>query len=178
MNRDTTTPTISIHFSSRSEEWYTPRIVVDRVLQVFGQIDLDPASNSHRSPSVPARRHLTKADDGLACDWHGRVFLNPPYGRDVKLWVAHLCNQYRIGNTTEAIGLLHARTDTAWFSMLADYTLCFVRGRLRFGGQSSSNSAPFPSLIVYLGTRHARFARAFGDLGSIYRQVATRPVVD
>jgi phage N-6-adenine-methyltransferase len=178
MKPDIITPTISIHFSSRSEEWYTPSIVVERVMRVFGKIDLDPASNSNNSPSIPAKRHFTKADDGLSRDWHGRVFLNPPYGRDVKLWVAHLCNQYRVGNTTEAIALLHARNDTAWFSMLANYTLCFVRGRLRFGGQSSSNSAPFPSLIVYLGNRHARFARAFGDLGSIYRQVTDHPVVD
>lgn len=178
MKPDAPAPTISIHFSSRSEEWYTPSLVVDRVIRVFGTIDLDPASNSRRSPSIPAKRHFTKSDDGLSHDWLGRVFLNPPYGRDVKRWVKHLCDQYTAGNTTEAIGLLHARTDTAWFSMLADYTLCFVRGRLRFAGQSSCNSAPFPSLIVYLGDRHARFVAMFSDIGSIYRQVAPGSVVD
>jgi hypothetical protein len=45
-------------------------------------------------------------------------------------------------------------------------------------GQSSGNSAPFPSLIVYLGHRHARFAKAFGDIGSIYRQVAPGNMAD
>jgi hypothetical protein len=38
----TSQPTISIHFSSRSEEWYTPSDVIDRVIATLGTIDLDP----------------------------------------------------------------------------------------------------------------------------------------
>ena len=41
--------------------------------------DLDPASPGP-GHWVPARRTLTKKDDGLACPWHGLVFMNPPFG--------------------------------------------------------------------------------------------------
>jgi hypothetical protein len=168
----TSQPTISIHFSSRSEEWYTPSEVIDRVIATLGTIDLDPCSNSRSRPVVPARNHFTKRDDGLSRQWFGRVFMNPPYGRDVKRWVAHLCAEHKCGRVTAAIALLHARTDTAWFSLFRDYTLCFVRGRLKFAGQGAGNSAPFPSVLAYLGPQPAAFASAFADIGTIYRQAA------
>jgi hypothetical protein len=42
--------------------------------------DLDPCSPG-RDHWVPARRIFTKADDGLRQEWHGLVFMNPPFGR-------------------------------------------------------------------------------------------------
>lgn len=163
-------PTISIHFSSRSEEWYTPGDILDRVVLTLGRIDLDPCSNSRLRPVVPARHHFTRQDDGLSKQWFGRVFMNPPYGRDVKRWVAHLCGEHRAGRVTAAIALLHARTDTAWFNLFSDYTLCFVRGRLKFAGQGAGNSAPFPSVLAYLGPTPERFAHVFQPVGAIYRR--------
>lgn len=160
---------LAIHYSSRSEEWYTPQSVIDRVVQTLGGIDLDPCSNSRRSPVVPAKHHFTKRDDGLSRQWHGRVFMNPPYGREVKRWVSHLCGEYHAGRVHSAIALLHARTDTAWFHFFRDYSLCFVRGRLRFRGQGT-NSAPFPSVLIYMGTNEARFIESFSDLGDVYRR--------
>jgi hypothetical protein len=156
---------LAVHFSSASSEWLTPSPLLERVLAVLGTIDLDPCSNSHDQPNVPAQQHFTSEDDGLAQDWHGTVYLNPPYGRAIEAWVQKLLDEYSVGRTTAAIALLPARTDTHWFRLLAEYPICFLDGRLRFSGYDSA--APFPSAAVYLGRDPDRFAAAFGEIGQI-----------
>lgn len=153
----------SIHFSSESPEHYTPRDVLAAVVECFGAIDLDPCSNDG-APNVPAARHYTRADDGLAQPWYGRVFMNPPYGREIGLWVRKLLNEQDV---TAAIALVPARTDTEWFDNLTrEAVVCFVTGRLTFIG--NEEPAPFPSAIVYLGPHQDHFARVFQEFGSLW----------
>jgi len=156
----------NVHFMSESVECYTPREVLDRVIAAMGAIDLDPCSNSHESPNVPAAEHFTQEDDGLAQLWRGRVFMNPPYGRELDDWIAKLCGEYEAGRVTEAVALVPSRTDTQWFRRLRAYPRCFLWGRLRFVNQE--NSAPFPSMAVYLGLHLASFIRSFADIGDTY----------
>ncbi len=59
-----------------SDERYTPAWVFDGLGLAF---DLDPASPVEGGDVVPARRKLTRLDDGLASDWAGLVWLNPPF---------------------------------------------------------------------------------------------------
>jgi len=172
---------MAVHFSSATPEWYTPRHIVDRVIELFGHIDLDPCSNGHGdAANVPARVHYTAADDGLAKSWrvepwideYGdeslavRVYMNPPYGDEIMAWVERLVRAHESGEITEAVALLPARVDTGWWRKLRAYPVCFVAGRLKFSG--AENSAPFPSAIVYLGSDLDGFADAFGDVGLIY----------
>lgn len=158
------TQTMDVHYMSRSYEWYTPQEILDRVQRVF-EIDLDPCSNSHDAPNVQARIHYTREDDGLTRQWHGRVFMNPPYGRVLSQWIRHLVNEHKAGRVTEAIALVPSRTDTQWFRSLRQYPRCFLWGRLRF---SDAGSAPFPSMLVYLGSNVAAFRAAFADVGDVY----------
>jgi hypothetical protein len=59
------------------DERYTPAWVFAGLDLMF---DLDPASPGEGcGDCVPARRKLTRADDGLAHEWHGLVWLNPPF---------------------------------------------------------------------------------------------------
>lgn len=155
----------SVHFSSETDEWTTPAHILDRVVAVMGAIDLDPCADADRT--VPAASHFTRLDDGLVHPWRGRVFMNPPYGRVIIDWVRRLHAEFTEGRTTEAIALVPARTDAAWFRYMSYHLRCFVRGRLRFGGQD--NSAPFPSVVVYLGANEARFREVFADVGSFTR---------
>lgn len=159
------TPPMAVHFTSNTPEWYTPERIIDLVVEVFGQIDLDPCSNSDdpATANVPARKRYTAQIDGLAQQWFGKVYMNPPYGDEIGPWIEKLVSEYKSGRVTEAIALVPARTDTAWIQPLYDYYLCFVRGRLKFVG--AENSAPFPSLIVYLGPDNDLFMDCFEQLG-------------
>jgi len=159
--------------SSDSAEWYTPATLIERARQLLGTIDLDPASSAEAQRTVQAVRWcgLDHPDsgrrDGLAREWPGHVWMNPPYGDTIGEWVARLVHQYENGPTTEALALLPARTDTAWWQdNLRAYGYCAIRGRLRFSG--AENSAPFPSALIYLGDNFTLFHRTFSSLGLVY----------
>jgi phage N-6-adenine-methyltransferase len=162
---------LAVHHSSARDDWQTPPEVLRPALAVLGSVDLDPASDG---ANVPAARHFTKADDGLRCEWRGRVWLNPPYGRGgVTLrWVAKLVNEYEAGRTTEAIALLPGRPGSKWFEALGAFPLCFWSGRVRFIG--AEDDAPFPSVLFYLGPRVEAFVETFSRHGRVYVPV-TRP---
>lgn len=162
------TSSMAVHFSSESPEHYSPQHVIERVIACMGGIDLDPCSNSHDAPNVPAAAHFTPEDDGLAQVWRGTVYMNPPYGREIDAWVEKLASEYHAGNVTEAIALVPARTDTQWWQRLNEFHVCFVVGRLTFIG--NSDPAPFPSAVVYMGSEVGNFAAAFDDLGPIWHQ--------
>lgn len=155
-----------VHNTSLEDEWLTPPEIIQRVLLLFGEIDLDPCSNTMGDPNVPARQRFTEADSGLERPWSGRVYMNPPYGKTIAEWMAKLHDEHEAGNVQEAIALVPARTDTEWWLSLRDTVVCLVRGRLRFSG--SANSAPFPSAVAYFGERREDFAAAFDDLGDIW----------
>ena len=165
ISEPTSTPSF-IHFSSASHEWYTPKTILDATLAILGNIDLDPCSNSLTNPNVPASQHFTLAEDGLVQDWTGRVYLNPPYGQQIKQWVEKLHQHYQQADISQAIALLPARTDTEWFRLLRDYPRCFIKGRLTFSDQP--HPAPFPSVVFYLGKNETAFHQAFQSLGDIF----------
>lgn len=155
-------------FSSDTPEWYTPKHVVDAVDAAMLGIDLDPCAEPDRR--VPATSHYTEADDGLAQPWHGRVYMNPPYGRTIGAWVDKLADEYESGRVLEAVALVPARTDTAWWAHLPASTVCFITGRLSF---SDADPAPFPSAACYMGPNDRRFAEVFLGLGLVYVRLET-----
>jgi phage N-6-adenine-methyltransferase len=156
----------NVHFSSDSPEWYTPVEIIEATRGVMGRIDLDPCSNSTSEPNVPAELHYTIEQDGLSQPWSGRVYLNPPYGREIGKWVERLKSEYEARTVTEAIALLPARTDTAWFRSLREYGRCFLHGRLRFSDYDTG--APFPSVVFFFGSDRSRFAKVFDELGDVF----------
>ena len=72
-----------------NHERYTPSALIDAVRQVFGEIDLDPASSNEANKVVQAKSFFTKRTNGLKKRWRGRVFLNPPFD-DWPSWMAKL----------------------------------------------------------------------------------------
>ena len=160
---------LAVHFCSDSPEHYTPSEIVTAAVACMGGIDTDPCSPGAGLSNIPATTHYTKADNGLSQSWAGRVYLNPPYGRQIGQWVDKLRTEYQDGQTSEALALVPARTDTKWWQMLCDYPVCLIRGRLRFGNATSS--APFPSAVFYLGENIEGFYRAFSGMGGIWRRL-------
>jgi hypothetical protein len=130
----------------------------------LGGIDLDPCSDSHTEPNVPARAHYTAADDGLAKDWHGTVFCNPPYSQ-VQAWIRKLLAEHRAVRVHAAVLLVKAAPETRWWRLLDAHPRCYIRGRLVFSNAPAS--APFPSAAFYLGPDIPRFVAAFRDRGAI-----------
>ena len=161
------TNTLGVMGSSASPEWYTPAHIADLVVDVIDVIDVDPCW--HPDSPVRARTTYTAEDDGLTRPWLGRVYLNPPYGRAIDAWIEKLVSEHEAGNVSEAVALVPARVDTAWFRRLDAFPRCFVGGRLRFA--HAEHPAPFPSAVVYLGPNVERFYRAFSDLGGIFARV-------
>lgn len=137
--------------SSVHHGWETPRELVAALESVFGRFDLDPcaASTDAKGARVKARVRLTVSDDGLSVPWKGRVFVNPPYGRQLGAWVAKCAGEASSGATV--VGLVPARTDTRWWHLyIAGAADVFMlRGRLKFG--DGAMPAPFPSAIVVWG---------------------------
>lgn len=160
----------AVHFSSESSEWATPAVVLDRVAALMGGIDLDPCSDPQHT--VPATMHYTADQDGLRWSWRGRIFMNPPYGRTIDAWIAKLVEEFEAGRVTQAVALVPARTDTAWWRRLGAFPVAFWRGRLAFiGPDGAVNPAPFPSALVALGMEPGRLADAFAEVADVYRRV-------
>jgi len=113
--------------------WRTPPALLRKLYAVFGTFELDPCSptaNRRKAP-VRARMHFTQADNGLALPWHGRVFVNPPYGREIRLWVQKAHREVSEGRAELVAALLPARTDTKWWHDIAGCAhAVLLRGRL------------------------------------------------
>ena len=129
-------------FSSASDEWATPQDFFDKLNEEF-RFTLDPCANAENHK---CDKYFTKEQNGLVQDWGTeRVYCNPPYGRGICEWVAK-CSRH----SGLAVMLIPARTDTKWFHEYVyqkpNVELRFIKGRLKFG--NSSNSAPFPSMVI------------------------------
>lgn len=139
------------HFSSKTDDWATPQ-------HVFGELDaefhftLDVCASD---TNAKAEYYYTKDDDGLAEEWDGTVWMNPPYGRTIGKWIKKAHETAQNGHTV--VCLLPARTDTSWWlrhCAKAD-DIRFVSGRISFG--DGTGRAPFPSaIVVFDGKRQRR----------------------
>jgi len=150
---------------NRTDKWNTPIEFVGDVVKFFGTIDLDPCCNDVNNPNVPALNYYTEETNGLAHDWHGKVFMNHPYS-DSKTWVPYAASQYRSGNVEEMILLIKLDVSTKWWQSISEYPWIAVNTRLRFG--SAKSAAPFQSAIVYLGNDLVKFSEIFKKYGTLY----------
>ena len=152
-------------------DWYTPEKFTDLVRDVFGEIDLDPASCSEANTKVNAHVYysLESGRNGLRQPWPGRVYLNPPYGRKViSQWIDKALEEFDKGTSEEIIICINNATDTAWFAKLWDASLCFVQSRIRFWGPHNKTDSPaHGTVFAYLGTNDSRFAEVFSKVGAV-----------
>lgn len=135
---------MSVHFSSASDNWATPQDLFDE-LNAIHHFTLDVCASPENAKCVT---YYTKEQNSLEQEWYGTCWMNPPYGREIGLWME---KAYKTSfNNSKVVCLVPARTDTAWWH---DYAMkgkiTFLRGRLKFG--NAKNSAPFPSAIVVFG---------------------------
>ncbi len=154
--------------SSVDQRWTTPQPLLNRLYGVFGTFDLDPCSPTagRRHAPVRARVYFTEQDDGLSLPWHGQVFVNPPYGRQLGRWVAKARIEVQEGRAVNATALIPARTDTRWWHdhVAGSAHVLLLKGRLSFG--KGGQAAPFPSALAVWGAEldiACRLRDAFPD---------------
>lgn len=163
------------NFTSLSDLWFTPSQVIEAAREVLGGFDLDPASCEEANKTVGAATFYTQADDGLSHDWHGRVWCNPPYGRDEAhesnqgKWSAYMAEQYEAGNFEAGCMLITFVPDRSWFERLWDFPMCAFRDRLKFRvpGGNVPNSPTSANVVVYFGPDVETFARVFSRFGRV-----------
>jgi len=155
--------------NSGCNEWYTPEDIISAVREVLGNIDTDPASSDIANSVVGASTYYTIHDDGLFKDWHGNVFMNPPYSTDlIPKFISKLFEQLNDGNIDSAIVLVNNATETNWFFMLISMAsaVCFPKGRVKYWNEKGTGVTPLQGqAIVYIGNEHNKFIKRFKRLG-------------
>jgi phage N-6-adenine-methyltransferase len=127
---------MDVHFSSNTAEWPTPDDLLAQILKVYPlALDVCATDANHK-----CARYFTKADDGLAQEWRGVCWMNPPYGNPehackknckkkkckkrghhndtyvpgIRDWVAKAAQSAdTLGSVV--VTLLPSRTDTLWW---------------------------------------------------------------
>ena len=146
--------------TKNEREWLTP----PQLVSSLGDFDLDPcAPPENRRLFSTAKRHYSKEEhgDGLLHDWFGRIWLNPPYGRETFRWLAKLAEH------KNGIALIFARTETkgfheqVWKKALGIF---FFEGRIAFydtrTGEAADRANASSCLVAYDITNVAAISKA------------------
>lgn len=127
------------------DEWLTP----PEILSALGPFDLAPCAPVS-PPWRTAAKQFSKPDDGLAQPWEGRVWCNPPFGREAAAWLQRMVEH------DNGIALAPARTETRmFFSHVWPHAsaILFLKGRPHFhyvtGERAPANSGAPICLIAY-----------------------------
>lgn len=110
---------------SQSDDWFTPRYIFDALGVTF---DMDVAAPREGPRYVPALSWLWH--DGLAQDWRGFVWMNPPFGhqRQKREWLT----KFFVHNN--GIALVPDRTSAPWWQEFAPKAMAiqFLSPKVKF----------------------------------------------
>ncbi|EOD2408845.1 adenine methyltransferase [Acinetobacter baumannii] len=125
----------------KTDVWATPQNLFDALDQIFN-FDLDVCALPE---NAKCERYFTPELDGLKQEWTGTCWMNPPYGREISLWIEKAVETANNGHTV--VGLLPVRTDVVWWQEhILHREIHYIKGRLKFGG--SKHNAPFGCALV------------------------------
>lgn len=118
--------------TSLSSHYATPKWFYEELNKEF-EFDFDPC---------PYKGN----ENGLILEWGLRNYINPPYGKEITMWIKKAFEESQKGKL--CVMLLPARTDTKWWHnyCMQAYEIRFIKGRLCFN--DNKGRAPFPSCIV------------------------------
>lgn len=120
---------VLINKNSGNKTWLTPPYII----KALGGFDVDPCC----PPNMPWRTAevmYTEEQDGLVQPWTGRVWLNPPYGKEAKPFLEKMIHYAK---TMSGCGtaLVFVRTETKlWQELIFPnaHAILFMRGRVKF----------------------------------------------
>lgn len=126
-----------------TDTWLTPL----KLVRSLGEFDLDPCGFPGH---LTAKRSIILPDNGLAHDWNGRVWLNPPYGKQTGVWLD------RLQSHGDGIAIVFARMETNWFQRLRPDMIFLIKGRIKFlrPDFTESTNAGHGSMLLAFGRRN------------------------
>ena len=116
-------------YNGNGRHWATPPEIFDPLHAEF-DFTLDPCATPE---TAKCARFYTEAENGLEQSWAGeRVFMNPPYGREIYPWTRKARLEQE--NGVLVVGLLPASTDLAWWheDIVDRAEVRYIRGRVRY----------------------------------------------
>lgn len=127
-----------------TDTWLTP----PWLLNELGKFDLDPCGHPNWQTAFNS---YCLPMDGLALEWKGRVWLNPPYGKETGKWLK------KLEKHGDGIALVFSRTDTRWFQTLKPDLIFALSGRIKFikPDLTESTNAGHGSMLLAFGRKNA-----------------------
>jgi len=133
-----------------NDEYWTPPEVFEALDLRF---DIDVAAPSGGVPWIPATKHFDRAMNGLAQEWHGSVFMNPPFSESspwVERWLTH-------GRGIAVLPTSRAR----WFEALWNSSASIVHPRgtkamFMFIHEGKRKNIYMPVIIAAMGDEEQR----------------------
>ncbi len=173
----------NIQLSSRTDDWHTPKYIIDMVREVIPFIELDPASSEEANEVVQAETFYTEEQDALSLTWSKHpvtIYLNSPGGKKgnksmTGLFWDKLMRHRDAGLVSEAIfmgfSLEHLAVTQAYEPSLCDFPFCIPRKRIRFvSPEGNFNSPTHSNVIAYIpgvDNNTSKFKKVFSQLGKI-----------
>jgi hypothetical protein len=127
----------------KTNTWLTPL----ELIRELGPFDIDPCGfPGHHT----AERLICLPNDGLTQPWHGRVWLNPPYGKFQRTWME------RMQDHDNGIALLFARLETKWIQPFIRNGFFSIQGRISFlrPDFTTDTNAGAPSMLIPFGRKN------------------------
>ena len=112
-----------------SIEWETPQDFFNTLNKEF-HFTLDVCATSDNKK---CKHFYSIEDDGLSQPWYGKCFMNPPYNRNIDLWLKKAYEFAQYGITI--VCLIQGRSsDTRWWHsyVMKASEIRFIKGRLQF----------------------------------------------
>ena len=147
-------------YNGNGREWRTPPEVFEPLHLEF-DFTLDPCTTADNPLRLP--RFFTERDEdavifqnpggGLFQSWRDeRVFMNPPYGREVAAWTAK-AHRESVYAGALVVGLLPASTDLEWWHrdvLEPKAEIRYIRGRVRFLTDGPYRASGFFASVVVI----------------------------
>lgn len=167
----------SIQYMPLNDYFTNPKLI-EAVYEVFeGPPDVDPAScapaqyGDRKHPGINAKQWFNQFQNGLKQEWHGKVFINPPF-TEWELWAPKVAREFDSGRATEIIVYCTFQTSTTiqFGPIRSRASACLVtNGRIEcWGPNVANNTNADGNFIAYLGHRPLAFSKAFAWAGDTW----------
>jgi hypothetical protein len=150
------------------QDYFTPPEIVDAARVAMGSIDLDAASHWAANKVHRIADYFDVNKSAFENEWHGRVWLNPPYGQNA-LWFDRMIHQLDAGRVDQVCMLSPV---WAFNTGIAAEVMSRVSGMILltptptfWGNADGRTGTNNPHAIIYIGDRPGAFFSAFAAYG-------------